>query len=320
MEDVFATPFNGLKVVSTFTGAGGSCLGFRSAGYQTIWANEFVRAARETYKANFSDVTMDGRDIRKIQPSEILDAIGMKPGDVDVLEGSPPCASFSLMGIRQEAWGQTKKYSDTEQRVDDLFFEFARILRGIQPRVFVSENVKGLNVGRAKGYYLEIKKALEDAGYSVGAKVLDAQWLGVPQHRERLIFIGVRKDLNRAPVFPRPLPYRYSIRDALPTVQSFTIKDIFGDPAKRIPSWCTAPTVDTVGMGAKVYHKLDVRDWESREPRRLTIEELRLLCGLPADFVLTGKFAQQWERCGRAVPPPMMKAVASTLASEVFGV
>ena len=68
------------------------------------------------------------------------------------------------------------------------------------------------------------------------------------------------------------------------------------------------------------HHKLEVRDWEDRGARRLRIEELRRICGLPHDFVLTGTFAQQWERCGRAVPPPMMRAIAETLAREVFHV
>ena len=109
-----------------------------------------------------------------------------------------------------------KRYSDVEQRTDDLFFEFVRLLRGLRPRAFVAENVSGLVKGVAKGYFLEILRELKASGYVVEVRVLDAQWLGVPQQRQRTIFMGVREDLGLAPAFPSPLPYRYTIRDALP--------------------------------------------------------------------------------------------------------
>lgn len=215
MREVNAYPKNGYGVVSTFSGAGGSCLGFKMAGFETLYANEFIPAAADTYSLNFPDVPLDVRDIREIRPEEILEAAGKKRGEIDVLEGSPPCASFSMAGKRQVSWGQVKDYSDTKQRVDDLFFEYARILGGVRPRVFVAENVSGLLRGKAKGYFKEILRALKSCGYCVEARLLDAQWLGVPQMRQRVIFIGVREDLGIAPVFPKPLPYRYTLRDAL---------------------------------------------------------------------------------------------------------
>jgi site-specific DNA-cytosine methylase len=152
--------------------------------------------------------------------AEILAAVGRERGDVDVLEGSPPCASFSTAGKRSAGWGSVKPYSDTSQRVDDLFFEYARLVDEIRPRAFVAENVSGLVKGVAKGYFLEILRALRAPGYVVAARLLDAQWLGVPQARQRIIFVGVRADLVErygvGPAFPTPLRYRYSIRDALP--------------------------------------------------------------------------------------------------------
>jgi DNA (cytosine-5)-methyltransferase 1 len=151
-------------------------------------------------------------DNRKVQPEAILKAIGLKVGELDAMEGSPPCASFSTAGKREKHWGKAKKYSDTVQRVDNLFFEYVRLLRGLQPKVFVAENVSGLVKGVAKGYFLEILRELKSCGYRVGCRVLNAQWLGVPQARQRTIFIGVREDLGKEPVFPKPLPYRYSLR------------------------------------------------------------------------------------------------------------
>ncbi len=218
MTEIAAVPLNGLRAVSTFSGCGGSSLGYRIAGFKVVWASEFIPAAAEVYRANHPNTILDTRDIRKVEPRDILDATGLKVGELDLFDGSPPCASFSTAGKREKHWGKAKKYSDTVQRVDDLFFEYVRLLEGLRPRAFVAENVSGLVKGVAKGYFLEILAKLKACGYQVGCKVLDAQWLGVPQARQRTIFIGVREDLGREPAFPRPLPYRYSLREALPWI------------------------------------------------------------------------------------------------------
>jgi len=221
MAEIAGLPWNGFKVASTFSGCGGSSLGYRMAGFKVVWASEFIDSARESYAANKSATTiLDGRDIRLVKASEILDATGLRQGELDLLDGSPPCASFSTAGKREKGWGKVKKYSDKAQRTDDLFFEFARLLEGLQPKTFVAENVSGLVKGTAKGYFLEILAKLKSCGYRVSCKVLDAQWLGVPQARQRTIFVGVRNDLGLDPVHPKPLPYRYSIRDALPWINS----------------------------------------------------------------------------------------------------
>ncbi len=241
MIEIAALPDNGLRVVSFFSGCGGSCLGFKMAGYRVLWASEFIPAAADTYRANHPNTILDTRDIRKVQPKDILKATGLKVGELDCMEGSPPCASFSTAGKREKHWGKAKKYSDTVQRVDDLFFEYIRLLDGLKPKVFVAENVSGLVKGVAKGYFLEILAKLKACGYRVGCKVLDAQWLGVPQARQRTIFIGVREDLGKQPVFPKPLPYRYSLREALPWI----VRGKYG------PAWKSAdapsPTV-SAGM------------------------------------------------------------------------
>ena len=216
IEQVRAT--NGLKVVSTFSGCGGSCLGFEMAGYEIMWASEFIAEARDTYVRNHSDVHVDARDIRTVKSEDILARIGLEPGDIDVLEGSPPCASFSMSGKRSKGWGDQSTYSSTKQRTDDLFWEFARIVRGLQPKVFVAENVSGLVKGVAKGYFKLILAELRECGYIVEARLLDASWLGVPQVRQRIIFMGVRKDLGLKPVFPTPMKYQYNVRDALPWI------------------------------------------------------------------------------------------------------
>ena len=172
---------------------------------------------------------VDDRDIRTVTADDILEQVGVAVGELDLLEGSPPCASFSTAGKRDKAWGEVKKYSDTTQRVDDLFFEYARLIDGLQPKVFIAENVSGLVKGVAKGYFKMILRELKDCGYRVEAKLLDARWLGVPQSRQRLIFMGVRNDLGVGPEWPEPLPYWYSIRDACPWITNGGVmKDGYG--------------------------------------------------------------------------------------------
>jgi DNA (cytosine-5)-methyltransferase 1 len=222
MSEIAQIEWNGFNAVSTFSGCGGSSLGYKMAGFRVLWANEFIPAAQDTYRANHPDTILDTRDIRQVTGQSILDAIGLKRGELDLFDGSPPCASFSTAGKREKGWGEVKTYSDTKQRTDDLFFEYSRLINDMQPKTFVAENVSGLVKGTAKGYFLEILKALKGCGYTVSAKLLDAQWLGVPQMRQRVIFVGVRNDLVEQygvqPVHPKPFDYRYSVREAIPWI------------------------------------------------------------------------------------------------------
>lgn len=220
LAEIKTRPYNGLVGVGSFSGCGGSSLGLRMAGWQIPYVIEFIPAAADTYEANQPGTFVDRRDIRKIQPEEILDALEMERGELDLFEGSPPCASFSAAGNRDKSWGEVKKYSDTKQRTDDLFWEWARVLDGLQPRAFVAENVPGLVSGNAlEEYAHKITKMLGEMGYRVGAKVLNSANYGVPQERRRLIFIGYRRDLEIQPEFPRPTSEEpHTTRQALESV------------------------------------------------------------------------------------------------------
>jgi DNA (cytosine-5)-methyltransferase 1 len=328
---------NGFNTVSLFSGCGGSCLGFEMAGYKPLFASEFIPEAQTTYRLNHDDVHLDGRDIRLLQPQDIFDAIGTD--QIDVLEGSPPCSSFSQSGKGDKGWGDVSLYSDKKQRTDDLFFEFIRIVKGTQPKVFVAENVKGLVTGSGKGYFKMILQSMKDAGYQVQAQLLDASLLGVPQKRNRIIFIGVRNDLNLQPVFPKPFDYQYSIGEVITDNPSYI------DDETKEPIDFTANAIYEAYMNLKEgtgclrkYYNL-VRPSMSQPvptitatgglrgaaavkhpiyPRAFNLEEVRLLSGFPADFQLTGSFKQRYERIGRAVPPLMMKAIAETICNEIL--
>lgn len=383
MYEVEQIPWNGFNVISTFSGAGGSCLGFRMAGFKTLWASEFIESAREVYELNHPGVPVDGRDIRDVSVRDVLQAAGLKEGECDVMEGSPPCASFSTAGRREQTWGEIKSYSETEQRVDDLFWEFARLVEGVKPRFFVAENVSGLVKGKAKGYFKLILRRLRRAGYVVCAKLLDAQWLGVPQMRQRIIFVGAREDLSVEPRHPPPLAFRYSVAEALPCVARVsrvkyvhpsegrhTFHDAEESPAPTVKQsiggdteWSSKALVEVYADGdtgedvslgnaaigeewdkirqgshSKKYFQLGKPDpggpsytvtqvggsvaaaavTHPVERRKFYISELKRICAFPDDFALTGSYAQQWERLGRAVPPVMMWHVARTVRKQLF--
>lgn len=333
---------NSYNVVSTFSGCGGSCLGFEMAGYKVLWANEFIEEAATTYALNHRNVILDRRDIRQITGAEIKKAINNL--EIDVLEGSPPCSSFSTAGALNRNWGKSKIYSDTVQRSDDLFFEFIRLLKELQPRVFVAENVTGLVKGKSIGYFKIILEQLKESGYKVEAKIIDASYLGVPQARQRIILIGVRNDLaekyDQKPRFPVPRAEQIPIRDILErnrrrithdeeTKQDITLEryalgkeydkvKIGGSSSKYFQLYRPSldkpiGTITATGGGvgvAGVTHPT--------EKRKFTLKELRLLASFPHDFILTGTYAQRWERIGRSVPPLMMKEIARTIQIEIL--
>lgn len=337
MTEIRALPWNGRVVCSTFAGGGGSSTGYRMAGCRILYANEFIPAAQDTYRANKADYThLDGRDIRQVKASDIETAIGRSGREIDIFDGSPPCAAFSTAGKREAGWGKVKNYSDTKQRVDDLFFEYARLVKDLQPRTFVAENVSGLVKGTAKGYFLEILAALKACGYRVKAQVLDAQWLGVPQSRQRLIFIGVREDLKLEPVHPKPWGFRYNLRDAIGTGIDGLHEVLGGDLGAfygiQKPGESRFEAGERLGIKKGGHQKIrlswsepchtqiqsDHSLWHPEVPRTLTIPECKAVGGFPPDYHLTGDFSQQWERIGRAVPPLMMKAIAETVYKEVL--
>ncbi len=349
MAEVAAVQWNGFTIASTFAGCGGSSLGYRMAGYRVVWANEFVPAAQACYRANMAAGTvLDGRDIKLVQPAEVLTAIGMREGELDLLDGSPPCQSFSTAGKRQRGWGQERAYEGGHsQRNEDLFWQFSRLLKGIRPRAFVAENVSGLVKGVAKGYFIEILAELKACGYDVRCRLLDAQWLGVPQQRGRVIFVGVRDDLGLPPAFPAPLPHRYSVRDACPWIGMVKSGPTgFGagslsseEPAPTVPASMQAPYGAhevTIGRRGHGFFPGETRPLDNpsatitsgteysgliqagTEKRKFTIQELKRICSFPDDFVLTGSYAQQWERLGNSVPPLMMRAVAEAVHDHVL--
>ena len=345
MKQVRSAKPNGLKVISTFSGGGGSCLGYRLAGYDVIGASEFIEPARLSYQANMPHTYVDPRDIREVKAEDWLNRFNLDKGELDLFDGSPPCDSFSMSGKREKKWGKEKDYcGETRQRTDDLFEVYIDLMRGLQPKVFVAENVSGLAYGTAKGYFEFILREMRESGYRVASRMLDAQWLGVPQVRKRVIIIGVRNDLKRDPVFPKPF-------GPVITVQEAIYKDGKPDPklaqddaaTKLPPSMLNEARRLRPGMTSKKYFNLIRPALNKPSPcilqlagswagvihpeldRRLTEMEAKRLCSFPDDYKavptkkgVRGQFAQNFARYGLAVPPLMMMNISKAIRDGVF--
>ena len=264
---------SGLVGISLFSGTGGSSLGTRMAGFDVRFASEFVEEARESYLGNFPNSHVDGRDVRELQAQDIMDIVGVDVGELDLFEGSPPCSPFSTIGSREKKWGEESKYSSTSQRTDDLFYEYLRLLNDMQPKTFIAENVMGLTIGKARGYLKQIVRDLSACGYKVKVAILDAADYGVPQDRKRLIMVGVRNDIKKEFVYPPATQTR-------PVLAHTIIRD-----------YIDMELDETIGLG-------------------MPIDAAKRAQGFPDDFFFSHSEAQQYERAGRAVPPPLMRAVA----------
>lgn len=338
VKELLANTENGnhkFEVVSLFAGGGGSSTGYRMAGGKVLAINEFIPEAINTYKSNWPTTKILDGDIRSITGEFILKTINKKVGELDILDGSPPCSAFSTSGSRDKGWGKTKKYSDSVQsNVEDLFFEYIRILREVQPKIFIAENVSGLAKGTAKGYLNDILRELKSSGYHVECKILDAKWLGVPQSRPRTIFVGIRNDIfqykDKGNIHPKPLKHIVPLGEAFKGLTFSDIDNVETDlkkyavyklllslsegqqhekrfnlkkASRNLPCQCITATTGSIGAASP-------KHWENRA---FTVAEVKRIMSVPDDYILTGTYQQKVERLGRMVAPLMMKAVAENL-------
>lgn len=183
-------------VFSCFACGGGSTMGYKLAGFNVIGCNEIDPKMIEAYRVNhnpkysYLEPIQDFKN-REDLPEELF--------NLDILDGSPPCSSFSMAGNREKDWGKDKKFREgqAEQVLDTLFFDFLDLGERLQPRVIIAENVKGMLLGAAQKYVDKILTRFNEIGYYVDFKLLDASKMGVPQRRERVFFYAIRKDLYK---------------------------------------------------------------------------------------------------------------------------
>lgn len=188
---------NGLKVFSCFACGGGSTMGYKLAGCEVVGCCEIDPKMNEVYIKNHHpkhNFLMDIREFNKIPDNELPPELF----NLDILDGSPPCTTFSVAGDREESWGKKKKFREgqAEQTLDDLSFVFIDTVAKLKPKCVIMENVEGLIKGEAWSYVQKIYKHLHDIGYQVKHWLCKAQYMGVPQRRNRVFFVAIRKDIN----------------------------------------------------------------------------------------------------------------------------
>ena len=311
---------NAPTVISTFAGCGGSSLGYKLAGFRELLAVEWDNNAVETFRLNFPEVPVYHGDIAKLTGAECMRLAGVGVGELDVFDGSPPCQGFSTAGKR--------KFDDPR---NSLFREYARLLKELQPRVFVMENVTGMVKGCMKQAYLQIIKTLRECGYRARGEVLNAMYFNVPQRRERVIIIGVRKDLGIEPSHPKPqekpITCRMSIgslesdKEDLPFNPNTKIANVMrylkpgnSDPSHqshvKIPIDRPSPTLLKDFLGYMHF-------WHYSNFRPLTLLEWKRIASFPDDFQFIDK-KTGCQRIGNSVPPNLMRAIATHIKENIL--
>lgn len=247
-KDVNFTKNKG-KVFSCFACGGGSTMGYKLAGFDVIGHNDIDKRMIEVYKANhkpkysfLESITTFAK--RKDLPKELY--------ELDILDGSPPCSSFSMAGNREKDWGKNKKFKEgqAEQVLDTLFFDFIDLAKELQPKVVIAENVSGLIMGEAKEYVKKIYVMFKQAGYQlkINPYLLDSSLMGIPQRRKRVFFIALRNDISSE------FMYNVDMFQVAPKLQlNFNEKII---PFKEVQENCNNRKKISKGL-LKHWHKAD---------------------------------------------------------------
>lgn len=332
-----------LKSLELFAGAGGLALGIEKAGFETIGLVEMNKDAAKTLKTNKPEWNVVNKDIKNIADEDLETLFNIKKGELSLLSGGPPCQSFSYAGKRL----------GLEDTRGTLFYYYAIFLQKLQPKMFLFENVKGLLTHDKGKTYETIINVLEDSGYGIHNQVLNAWDYNVPQKRERLITIGVRKDLNDkiSFSFPDVDPTHPVLRDALKDCPKsegtqysetkrkiFEIvpeggywKDIPEDIAKTYMKSCWNSTGGRTGILRRLsFNEPSLTVLTSpgqkqtdrchpSEARPMTIRENARIQTFPDEWKFEGSIMSQYKQVGNAVPVNLAYAIALKIKESLEG-
>lgn len=303
--------WNSFRFVDLFAGMGGIRLGFESVGGNCVFSSEFDEDACKTYEANFGE--RPSGDITKIDAKTIP--------DFDILLGGFPCQAFSIIG---------KKEGFANETCGTLFFEIERILKEKRPPAFMLENVRNLTAHDNGKTFMIIKEHLENLGYHVHAKVLNALDYGVPQKRERIVIVGFKDNVDFS--FPNPVPEserttlkdilekevdkKYYVRDAILESRIKRLRD------KNYPK----PYISHENMSGSITphsYSSALRAGASanylliNDVRRPTERELLRIQGFPESFKIVVSYGKIKKQTGNSVAVPVIKAVAREMLSAL---
>jgi len=323
-------------VFSCFACGGGSTMGYKLAGFDVIGCNEIDPKMMEVYKANHNPKYAY---LEPIQTFKLRTDLPDELYNLDILDGSPPCSSFSMAGNREKDWGKEKKFREgqAEQVLDTLFFDFIDLAKKLHPKVVVAENVKGLLLGNAKEYVRQIYREFDLAGYYCQHWLLDASKMGVPQRRERVFFICLRKDLAE------PFLYQQDMFTVNPKLElefnepEILFRDIQFKDEGKLCEWKVKWIWDKISFGSysqvhpkqQYFGAIKVNPdavcptvvsntgselFDYRENRHLSKEQLSQVGTYPVDYdYLNVPFKYL---IGMSVPPVMMAQIATEIYEQ----
>ena len=338
LTDLDSIPQNGINVMSTFACGGGSSMGYKRAGCTIVAANDIDPEMAYHYKLNLNSkhyFLCPIKDlITKELPSELF--------GLDILDGSPPCSSFSMAGNREKDWGKKKHFREgqSEQVLDDLFFDYLNLADRLRPKVSIAENVKGMIQGNAKGYVKMVFDRYKAIGYRPQLFLVNAADCGVPQKRERVFFCALRNDIDRPKLVLSPQHRWISAGEATSDVQDLTVDEVRDvKPTQVDLDWWHltkkgdgngyATAVEKKGLKRKLFNHLRIDDktpsntltaviynlthWS--ECRRLTYRECKRLGSFPDDYKAKTPQIGQY-LIGMSVPPKMAEVVARAVINQ----
>ena len=328
MAEDYPTEKNGLKVFSCFACGGVSTMGYKLAGCEVLGCCEIDPKMNEVYVKNHQpkhNFLMDIREFNDLPNEEIPAELF----DLDILDGSPPCTTFSMAGQREESWGKKKKFREgqKEQTLDDLSFVFIDTVKKLQPKTVIMENVEGLLLGEAFEYVRNIYTQMRAAGYRMHHWLLKGENMGVPQKRHRVFFVAVRNDLN---IDPRELDMTFNYEPIL----FGQVKEGIGKPAACYELLCKAKPGDKCiadilireeGRNSRFNEMIVFDDdvaptihthgfYRGNEKTKFSIEDYRNCQTFPADYDFSNQTASYI--CGMSVPPIMIKRIVTRLIEQ----
>lgn len=319
------------RVFGTFLCGGGSTMGYKLAGLHHLGGVEIDPKIARIYAANHHPQHLFVEDLRVFNRRDDLPP---ELHGIDILDGSPPCSTFSLAGMREKAWGRKKTFREGQSRqtLDDLVFVYCDTIAKLRPKVAILENVAGLLKGNARDYCRRIVKRLNDTGYDVQIFLLNAATMGVPQTRQRTFFIARRRDLSFAPlvISVNEPPIVFSeVADSFPSPATLTFRE-YGLWKKRRPSDMGFDDIAkrVLGKGSYFNTRLVHADRVAPTvcaanynvlfdaPRHMTSTELRLVASFPLDYSCGA--SKLGFIVGMSVAPVQMAHIASAIKAQWF--
>lgn len=337
LKDLESVPKNGLTVMSTFSCGGGSSMGYKLAGCDVIAANDIDPEMAYHYKLNLKPKHYYLCPIRDLLATKLPDELF----NLDILDGSPPCSTFSMAGSREKSWGKDKHFREgqSKQVLSDLFFDYLDLVEHLKPKVAIAENVKGMIQGNAKGYVKLVMERFKEIGYRTQLFLVNAADCGVPQKRERVFFIALRNDIDKPKLALAPKHRWISAGEATSDLQVLTDDEIretaptgidldwwhltkqgddYGDTIRRLGKgkekywnhirWNKDGVRRTLAATHEQFNHWDVC-------RKLTYREWKRLGSFPDDYQAKADKIGKY-MIGMSVPPRMTEQVVRAVIEQ----